>query len=76
MTGDRSTQIARARKSRQLAIVIAVTMLAWMGLQLLGGKMGLPGRYAFLLDFAAIVALVWVLVEATRIWRARRDDKG
>ena len=51
-------------------------MLIWMGAQVIGPQLGMPGRYAFLFDFMAIGALVWALVVASQIWRARRDDKG
>jgi len=36
--------------------------------------LGLPGRYALLIDFAAIGALLWALIVTLRIWRARRDE--
>ncbi|KAA2316175.1 hypothetical protein DL237_07955 [Pseudooceanicola sediminis] len=76
MTGNRSAAMAQARKARMVGIVIAATMVVWMGLQFLGGTLGLPERYAFLFDFAAIAALIWALVVTAQIWRARRDDKG
>ncbi len=76
MTDDRNMDMALARKSRLVAVVIAATMILWMGVQILGGKLGLPDRYAFLFDFAAIAAFVWALVVTLQIWRARRDDKG
>ncbi|WP_163851039.1 DUF5337 domain-containing protein [Pseudooceanicola aestuarii] len=67
---------ALARKGRMVSLVIAGTILVWMAAQWLGGQIGLPLRYAFLFDFAAIAALVWALVVSAQIWRARRDDKG
>ena len=76
MTRDRSKEMAQARKARMVGIVIAATMVLWMGVQFMGGKLGLPSRYAFLFDFAAIAALIWALVVTLQIWRARRDDKG
>ncbi|NIZ09203.1 DUF5337 domain-containing protein [Pseudooceanicola sp. HF7] len=76
MTQDRSKEMAQARKARMVGIVIAATMVLWMGVQFMGGKLGLPPRYAFLFDFAAIAALIWALVVTLQIWRARRDDKG
>lgn len=76
MTRDRSKEMAQARKARMVGIVIAATMVLWMGVQFMGGKLGLPPRYAFLFDFAAIAALIWALVVTLQIWRARRDDKG
>ncbi|HKL55792.1 MAG: DUF5337 domain-containing protein [Roseovarius sp.] len=76
MTSDRSQEMQLARKGRTVGVVIAVTMLLWMGAQWLGGQMGLSPRYAFLFDFAAIAALIWALVVTYQIWRARRDNRG
>ncbi len=66
----------QARKGRMVALVIAATMLLWMGAQWLGGQMGWPVRFVFLFDLAAIAALVWALVVTYQIWRARRDNQG
>ncbi|NIY80297.1 MAG: DUF5337 domain-containing protein [Rhodobacteraceae bacterium] len=64
-----------AKKARMVAVVIAVTMLVWLGAQWLGGKLGLPSRYAFLLDLAALAGFVWSFVVMYQIWRdTRRKD--
>jgi len=63
-----------ARQGRIAALVIAGTMLLWLGAQWLGGWLGLPDRYAFLFDFAALAGLFWALVVTYQIWRARRDN--
>lgn len=63
------------RKTRIAAIVIAATMVLWMGAQVLGGQLGLPARYVFLFDFAAIAALVWALIVTYQIWTARRQER-
>lgn len=76
MTEDHAKELELARKGRLVGIVIAVTMVLWMALQFAGGQIGLPQRYVFLFDFAAIAAFVWALVVVAQIWRARRDDKG
>ncbi|MCX7645879.1 MAG: DUF5337 domain-containing protein [Rhodobacteraceae bacterium] len=62
-----------ARKARLAGTVMALTMVAWMGGQWAGGRLGLEARYAFLLDLAALAALFWALVVTYQIWRARRD---
>lgn len=62
----------RARQARLVAIVLAVTMVLWMGAQFLGGQIGLEARYAFLIDLAAIAGFVWALVVTYQIWRGRR----
>lgn len=60
-----------ARQARLVGFVIAGTMLAWMGLQWLGGRMGWETRYVFLFDLAALAAFFWALVVTFRIWRRR-----
>ena len=66
--GDRA-----GAQARLVALVMAGTMLLWLGAQWLGGTMGWDVRYVFLFDFAAIAALIWALVVTFQIWRARRS---
>ncbi|MRU14333.1 hypothetical protein FDP25_02705 [Roseovarius sp. A21] len=73
---DHSEDMHLARKGRTVGVVIAVTMLLWMGAQFLGAQMGWPVRFVFLFDLAAIAALIWALVVTYQIWRARRDNQG
>ena len=63
------------RKARQAALVIAGTMLLWMGAQVLGGVLGWPARYAFLFDFAALAGLFWALAVTYQIWQDRRSAR-
>ena len=67
---DRDTQLKK--QTRLASIVILVTMLGWMGISFLGGRLGLPVRYAFLVDFAAIAAFIWALYVLFNVWRARQ----
>ncbi|HID67969.1 MAG TPA: hypothetical protein EYP31_06870 [Roseibacterium sp.] len=60
------------RQIRRAAIVIAATMVLWMGAQFLGRQLGWSARFAFLFDLAAIAALVWALVVTYWVWKARR----
>lgn len=60
------------RQARMVALVIAGTMLVWMGGQWLGGEMGWDTRYVFLLDLAAMAGFIWALAVTYQIWRARR----
>jgi uncharacterized iron-regulated membrane protein len=69
-TTDRERRLAR--QIRVAAVVMAATMIAWVGAQFVGGQLGLPVRYAFLLDFAAIAALVWALVVTYWVRQERR----
>ncbi|WP_300547564.1 DUF5337 domain-containing protein [Roseovarius sp.] len=66
---------ALARQGRIAALVIAGTMLLWLGAQWLGPKLGLPGRYAILFDLAALAGFFWALVVTWQIWRKRRDEE-
>lgn len=72
MTKPAPQDIRNARSARTVAVVLAVTMLLWMGAQVVGGEMGWNPRYAFLFDLAALAAFFWALVVTYQIWRARR----
>jgi hypothetical protein len=50
-------------------------MVLWMGASFLGGQLGLPPRFAFLFDLAAIAALVWALIVTYWVWKARRAER-
>ncbi len=63
---------ALARKGQTVGLVIAVTMVLWLAAQWAGPALGLPGRYALLVDFAALAALVWAMVVIYQMWQARR----
>ncbi len=62
------------RQIRIAAIVMAATMILWMGAQYLGGQLGWPIRFAFLFDLAAFAALVWALVVTYWVWKERRSQ--
>ena len=67
--------IDTARRARTIGVVIAMTMIFWMGVQLFGAAVGLPPRLAFVADAAALVVFAWALVETFRIWQKRRDRR-
>ena len=66
---ERSGEI---RQGRVVGLVIAVTMLIWILAQSLGSYLGLPGRYALLIDFLAMVAFLWAILSGILMWRSRR----
>lgn len=68
----RVNELRLARQARLVAIVIAVTMVAWMGLQWAGGRLGWQPRFVFLFDLAALAAFGWALFATYGIWRQRR----
>jgi hypothetical protein len=69
---DPETDRRIALQSRHVAIVLAVTMIGWMGAQWLGGTMGWDARLAFAFDLAALAAFGWALVMTYQIWRKRQ----
>lgn len=72
MVPDKDQKLAK--KARMVSVVIAMTMLIWLGLQWLGGQLGLPSRFALLLDFAALAAFVWACFVIYQIWRDQRQQ--
>ena len=65
-----------AREARLVAVVIAATMVLWIGAQFLGGRLGWDISYAFLFDLAALAAFIWALVVTWRIWRRSTRPNG
>ncbi len=57
------------RQIRQASVVIVVAMVLWMGTSFLGGELGLPVRYAFLVDMLCLAALAWALWVLFMVWR-------
>ena len=62
-------------QTRLASIVIIVAMIVWIAVNFLGGKMGLPARFAFLSDFAALGAFAWSLIVLFKVWRQRREGE-
>lgn len=73
---DKDKEQAIARKGRHIGVVIAVTMVIWLGMTLfIGPALELPGRYALLFDFAAIAAFIYAGVNIFQLWRMRQDSQ-
>ena len=64
------------RQGRLVGLVIAITMLIWILVQSLGSYLGLPGRYALLIDFIAMVAFLWAIISGILMWRSRRITRN
>ena len=64
------------RQGRVVGLVIAVTMLIWILAQSLGSYLGLPGRYALLIDFLALVAFLWAIISGILMWRSRPTTRN
>ena len=73
-TGSLDQDKMLARQARFVALVIAGTMVLWIGAQWVGGALGWAARFAFLFDFAALAAFIWAFAVAYRIWRKRRGS--
>lgn len=61
-----------ARLGRLISIVIAGTMLLWMGAQWVGSALGLPDAYVYLFDLFALAGFLWALIVTRQLWRKRR----
>jgi hypothetical protein len=67
----------QAKKGRTAGLVIAGSMLVWLGMQWAAVELNMSSRYMLLLDLAVMAAMVWSLVVTFQIWRTRCDaDKG
>jgi membrane protein YdbS with pleckstrin-like domain len=76
MTRPDPKTMSLSRQARQVALVLCVTIVAWVVLQMIGREYGWQARFAFLLDFAALAAFVWAMIVTFRIWRQGRDPRG
>lgn len=76
MTLNPDQEEALVRKARLVAVVIAVTMVLWMGAQWFGGQIGMQTKYAFLFDLATMAVFIWAMINTYQIWRMRRDSRG
>ncbi len=73
---SKDTDQVIARKGRHVALVIAGSMTIWVVVQFIAPKLGLPGRFALLIDFLALAALIYAGVNIMQLWRLRQDSKG
>ena len=62
------------KQGRVVGLVIAISMVIWISAQSLGPYLGLPGRYAILIDFLALVAFLWAIISGMLMWRSRRTN--
>ena len=65
-----------AKQGRVVGLVIAISMVIWILAQSLGPYLGLPGRYAILIDFLALVAFLWAIISGMLMWRSRRTKRN
>ncbi|MCE8531320.1 DUF5337 domain-containing protein [Ruegeria pomeroyi] len=73
---DEKLEQVIARKGRHISLVIAVTMVLWLVLSMfIGPALGLPGRYALLIDFAALAGFIYAVINIFQLWRLRQDSQ-
>ncbi|MFC0279716.1 DUF5337 domain-containing protein [Falsigemmobacter intermedius] len=65
--------LAFTRRMRLVGAMIAGTTLLWIIFGEVGRQYNWDGRYALLIDLAAIAAYVWALTNAWMLWRKRRE---
>lgn len=75
MTAADEKDKALARQGRQVAVVIAATVILWLGAQWLGPQLGLVGNYAFLFDLAAMAAFLWALIVTYGLWQRQKAGR-
>jgi Family of unknown function (DUF5337) len=66
-------ELAILAEGRVIALVVAVAMLGWMGVQWLGGQMGWPPKYILLADLSAAAAFLWSVVAAWRLMQRLKE---
>ena len=71
--GPTEAQARFTRQMRVIAIVIAGATVLWLVLGEIGREYGWPPRFALLIDFAALAAYAWALINAWVLWRKRQD---
>ena len=65
-----------AKQGRVVGLVIAISMVIWILAQSLGPYLGLPGRYAILIDFLALVAFLWAIIAGVLMCRSSRNKRN
>ncbi len=65
---------AQRKQTRLASIVMLVSVVVLMGGSWLGGMLGLPVRYAFLIDFSALGGFAFAMITLFRVWRDRQKD--
>lgn len=76
MTGPSDHDLAIARRSRMVALVIVGTTLLWAAAQFAGARLDVAVRWMVLVDLMALAALTWAMIVAVGIWKMRRDKEN
>ncbi len=64
----------QSKQTRLASIVMLASVVVLMGGSWLGGLLGLPVRFAFLIDFIALGGFAFAMIVLFRVWRSRQQD--
>jgi hypothetical protein len=68
---------SQSKKGKMAGLVIAGSMLLWLGLQWVAVELEISGRIMLLIDLFVMAAMLWSLIITFQIWRTRRfSDRG
>ncbi|MCF6273040.1 MAG: DUF5337 domain-containing protein [Rhodobacteraceae bacterium] len=62
------------KQTRLASYVMLGSVLLLLAGSWIGGVLGLPIRFAFLLDFIALGGFAFAIITLFRVWRSRRQD--
>ncbi len=65
---------SQSKKGKLAGLVIAGSMLLWLGLQWVAVELEISGRIMLLIDLFVMAAMLWSLIITFQIWRARRHS--
>ena len=72
MADDQDTDRQLARRGQRAALIMALTVLSWLGAQFLGGWLGWDVRLAFVFDLLAMAGILAALWITFQIYQQRR----
>ncbi len=62
-----------SQQGRRLAVLIAGTGVAYIGVQIIGISLGWSARVMGFFDLVTLAIFGWALVSAFMIWRSRQE---
>lgn len=65
-----------SRDGRRLALVSVAGAFGFMGIEFAGAVFGWPNQIMGLLELAICAMFLWVMIQAYKLWRARRNDRN
>jgi len=62
------------KQTRLASYVMLASVVVFIGGSWLGKLLGLPVRFAFLIDFIALAGFAFAMIVLFRVWRSRQQD--